>query len=112
MHESCRDRPQWLREQAIEEMIEGRCPVLVSTDVCARGLDMKDIEHVRGFLATGGFVSRVMQVINYDMPNDRDTYVHRIGRSGRAGNPGRATTFVDVREDGDCRVARELVQVR
>ncbi|CAM5999047.1 unnamed protein product [Sphagnum balticum] len=54
-------------------------PILVATQVAARGLDIKGVDHV----------------INYDMPSEIDDYVHRIGRTGRVGNLGRATTFFD-----------------
>jgi superfamily II DNA/RNA helicase len=55
--------------------------VLVGTDVAARGIDVKDITHV----------------INYDVPNTYEDYIHRIGRTGRGGNIGWAYTFVDKR---------------
>jgi superfamily II DNA/RNA helicase len=53
--------------------------ILVATDVAARGLDIKDVSHV----------------INYDLPQSYDDYVHRIGRAGRAGKYGKALTFVE-----------------
>uniref|UniRef100_A0A1I7W469 RNA helicase n=1 Tax=Loa loa TaxID=7209 RepID=A0A1I7W469_LOALO len=61
------DRVQKQREEALADFRKGNIKVLVATDVCARGIDVKDLQHV----------------INYDMPNDRVTYVHRIGRTGR-----------------------------
>uniref|UniRef100_A0A915E3P7 Helicase C-terminal domain-containing protein n=1 Tax=Ditylenchus dipsaci TaxID=166011 RepID=A0A915E3P7_9BILA len=64
------DRPQALREQALREFRNNEVKVLVATDVCARGLDIKDLDHV----------------INFDLPNDDVTYVHRIGRTGRIRN--------------------------
>jgi ATP-dependent RNA helicase DeaD len=60
----------------------GRVPVLVATDVAARGLDISTVTHV----------------INYDVPTSPDTYVHRIGRTGRVGRSGRAITFVEPRQ--------------
>ena len=69
------DRSQREREAALASFKNGRTPVLVATDVAARGLDIDNVVHV----------------INYDMPTDIDNYVHRIGRTGRAGNKGLAT---------------------
>jgi len=60
----------------------GRVPILVATDVAARGLDISTVTHV----------------INYDVPTSPDTYVHRIGRTGRVGRSGRAITFVEDRQ--------------
>lgn len=73
------DRSQTEREMALHNFRCGRCPVLVATDVAARGLD----------------IPNVMHVINYDLPNNIDDYVHRIGRTGRAGNHGTAIAFVN-----------------
>lgn len=55
----------------------GEAPILIATDVAARGLDVKNVMHV----------------VNYDLPDDIDEYVHRIGRTGRVGNRGLATSF-------------------
>jgi ATP-dependent RNA helicase DDX3X len=71
------DRSQPEREEALQMFRCGRCPVLVATDVAARGLDIPNVLHV----------------INYDLPNDIDSYVHRIGRTGRCGNAGTAIAF-------------------
>ncbi|KAI8600192.1 ATP-dependent RNA helicase DED1 [Dissophora ornata] len=71
------DRSQKEREQALEAFRVGRSPVLIATAVAARGLDIRDVLHV----------------INYDLCNDIDEYVHRIGRTARAGNQGMATSF-------------------
>jgi probable ATP-dependent RNA helicase DDX4 len=73
------DRDQSQRETALTDFKRGRMPILVATQVAARGLDIKGVDHV----------------INYDMPSEIDDYVHRIGRTGRVGNLGRATTFFD-----------------
>lgn len=70
------------RERTIERLKEGKLDILVATDVAARGLD----------------VGRVSHVINYDVPYDTEAYVHRIGRTGRAGNKGEAILFVAPRE--------------
>mmetsp|Transcript_15583 Transcript_15583/g.25811 ORF Transcript_15583/g.25811 Transcript_15583/m.25811 type:complete len:636 (+) Transcript_15583:61-1968(+) len=71
------DRTQKEREDALRLFRTGRCPILVATDVAARGLDIPNVTHV----------------VNFDLPNDIDDYVHRIGRTGRAGNTGLATAL-------------------
>ena len=76
------DVPQALRERTIERLRNGGIDILVATDVAARGLD----------------VERIELVINYDMPFDTEAYVHRIGRTGRAGRNGEAILFVSPRE--------------
>ena len=73
------DLNQALREKALKQFREGKINVLVATDVAARGIDVEGITHV----------------INYECPDDDKTYVHRIGRTGRAGASGIAVTFVD-----------------
>ncbi|ORX59598.1 DEAD-domain-containing protein [Hesseltinella vesiculosa] len=71
------DRSQRERERALDSFRSGRTPVMVATAVAARGLDIANVAHV----------------ISYDLPTDIDDYVHRIGRTGRAGNTGLATAF-------------------
>jgi len=71
----------------------GETPVLVATAVAARGLDIKGVEHV----------------VNYDLPTDIDEYVHRIGRTGRVGNTGAATSFYDRGKDGG--LAKPLLDI-
>jgi superfamily II DNA/RNA helicase len=73
------DLGQGARERALRAFRSGKVDVLVATDVAARGLDVSGVTHV----------------INYDCPEDPDTYTHRIGRTGRAGATGVAVTFVD-----------------
>jgi superfamily II DNA/RNA helicase len=73
------DLGQGARERALRAFRNGKVDVLVATDVAARGLDVSGVTHV----------------INYDCPEDPDTYTHRIGRTGRAGATGVAVTFVD-----------------
>ena len=70
---------QIAREKALKKFRKGKIDVLVATDVAARGIDIDDITHV----------------INYQFPEDEKTYVHRIGRTGRAGQTGIAVTLVD-----------------
>ena len=76
------DVPQTLRERTIQRLRDGQVNVLVATDVAARGLD----------------VERISLVINYDVPFDGEAYVHRIGRTGRAGRSGDAILFLTPRE--------------
>jgi ATP-dependent RNA helicase DeaD len=76
------DVAQPQREKTIEQLRSGDLDVLVATDVAARGLDVERISHV----------------INYDLPIDTESYVHRIGRTGRAGRTGDAISFVTARE--------------
>ncbi|KAI9262724.1 P-loop containing nucleoside triphosphate hydrolase protein [Sporodiniella umbellata] len=71
------DRSQRERERALESFKSGRTPIMVATAVAARGLDIANVAHV----------------ISFDLPTDIDDYVHRIGRTGRAGNTGLATAF-------------------
>ncbi|MCL2490988.1 MAG: DEAD/DEAH box helicase [Propionibacteriaceae bacterium] len=73
------DLTQQARERALKKFRKGDAQVLVATDVAARGIDVADVSHV----------------INYECPDDEKTYVHRIGRTGRAGSSGVAVTFVD-----------------
>jgi ATP-dependent RNA helicase DeaD len=76
------DIPQAQRERTIAALKDGRIDILVATDVAARGLDVERISHV----------------LNYDIPQDTESYVHRIGRTGRAGRSGDALLFVSPRE--------------
>ncbi|ODQ77608.1 hypothetical protein BABINDRAFT_163335 [Babjeviella inositovora NRRL Y-12698] len=86
------DRTQQERERALEQFKSGRAPILVATAVAARGLDIPNVKHV----------------VNYDLPTDIDDYVHRIGRTGRAGNVGIATAFFNR---GNKNVVRELTDI-
>jgi ATP-dependent RNA helicase SrmB len=74
--------PQDKRNTAIQRLKDGRVGILVATDVAARGLDIDDISHV----------------INYDMPRKADIYVHRIGRTARAGNKGTAISLAEAHD--------------
>jgi len=76
------DMAQKLREQMVERLKKGSLDILVATDVAARGLDVERISHV----------------VNYDIPYDTEAYIHRIGRTGRAGRKGDAILFVAPRE--------------
>ncbi|MFT3762376.1 MAG: DEAD/DEAH box helicase [Pseudoxanthomonas sp.] len=81
------DIQQAQREKTIQQLKDGKLDVLVATDVAARGLDVERITHV----------------LNYDIPYDTESYVHRIGRTGRAGRKGEAILFVTPREKGMLR---------
>lgn len=85
------DMPQKEREAIMEEFRSGATRVLIATDVWGRGLD----------------VQQVSLVINYDLPNNRELYIHRIGRSGRFGRKGVAINF--VRSD-DISILRDIEQ--
>ncbi|MCG5499813.1 DEAD/DEAH box helicase [Ectothiorhodospira lacustris] len=76
------DIPQKLRERTVDRLKRAQVDIVVATDVAARGLD----------------VDRISHVVNYDIPHDTESYVHRIGRTGRAGRKGEAILFVAPRE--------------
>ncbi len=87
------DKEQWLRDAALQSFREGRTRVLVATDVAARGLD----------------IDRIAYVINYDMPHDAEDYIHRIGRTARAGAGGVAVSFCDPDELRKLRQIERLI---
>lgn len=87
------DRLQKEREEALEDFKRGSSNVLVATSVAARGLDIPEVMHV----------------VNYDLPSSIDEYVHRIGRTGRCGNLGKATSFFSA--DTDLPLAASLVRI-
>ena len=82
------------RKRALQDFKSGRIKILVATDIAARGIDVKDIS----------------LVINYDIPENPDDYVHRIGRTGRAGATGKAITFAMPDQRGDVRDIERLIQ--
>jgi len=86
------DRTQREREEALKRFRCGRSPILVATAVAARGLDIPNVKHV----------------INFDMPSDVEEYVHRIGRTGRMGNLGLATSFFN---DKNRNLTKDLVEL-
>jgi len=88
------DKSQREREDALRSFKNGRTPVMVATDVASRGLD----------------IPNVTQVINFDLPTNIDDYVHRIGRTGRAGNTGHALSYVNERNSGIIRDLYELME--
>ncbi|WP_332404971.1 DEAD/DEAH box helicase [Vibrio metschnikovii] len=90
------DKGQSARRRALDEFKEGKARVMVATDVAARGLDIVDLPHV----------------INYDMPFLAEDYVHRIGRTGRAGKQGHAVSFVSREEELTLIQVENLIQQR
>ena len=90
------DRSQPQREAALREFRDGRARVLVATDIAARGLDVDAVTHV----------------INYDVPNAPEDYVHRVGRTGRAGNQGKAITIVTPVDELSMRAIERLTGQR
>merc|ERR1711933_387095 len=86
------DKKQEERDWVLKEFKEGKAPILVATDVAARGLDVKDIKYV----------------INYDFPSQIEDYIHRVGRTGRAGASGSSYTFFT---QDKFRHAPELIKV-
>ncbi len=90
------DRSQSQRTTALKRFSDGKARVLVATDVAARGIDVSHIAHV----------------INYDLPNGSDDFVHRIGRTGRAGAKGVATTFVTPLEKRDARKLENELKIQ
>jgi ATP-dependent RNA helicase DeaD/ATP-dependent RNA helicase RhlE len=87
------DKSQRQRERALASFENGEVATLIATDVAARGIDVDDITHV----------------VNFDVPGDRDTYVHRIGRTARAGRSGAGVSFVLADQADEMRaIARDL----
>ncbi|PIU40599.1 MAG: DEAD/DEAH box helicase, partial [Candidatus Omnitrophica bacterium CG07_land_8_20_14_0_80_50_8] len=89
------DRTQGQRRHALNGFKTGLYRILVATDIAARGIDVKEIE----------------LVINYDLPDETENYIHRIGRTGRAGQKGRAITFATPREGPDVRAIEQLMKM-
>ncbi|KAJ5974196.1 hypothetical protein N7481_011406 [Penicillium waksmanii] len=86
------DKQQQERDWVLNEFKQGKSPIMVATDVASRGIDVRDITHV----------------LNYDYPNNSEDYVHRIGRTGRAGAKGTAITFFTT---DNSKQARDLVTI-
>lgn len=85
------DKPQYIRDQCLQQFRSGSSNIMVATDVAARGLDIKDIT----------------LVINYDFPNTIQDYIHRIGRTGRAGSTGTAISYFTM---NDKKLIEKLIQ--
>lgn len=90
------DKTQTARQNALVNFKNGKLKVLVATDIAARGIDVDELTHV----------------INYDMPNVPETYVHRIGRTGRAGNAGVALSFCDSEERAYLKDINKLIGLK
>jgi ATP-dependent RNA helicase RhlE len=89
------DRTQGQRKQALEGFRRGQYRCLVATDIASRGLDVEDVGHV----------------INFDLPHAPEDYVHRIGRTARAGASGRASTFVTARDEEAVRTIERIIRM-
>jgi ATP-dependent RNA helicase DeaD len=88
------DLSQGQRDGVMISFKEHKTPLLVATDIAARGLDIEHVTHV----------------INYDLPNNPEIYVHRIGRTGRVGRTGRAITFVTAKQKGELKEIERVVK--
>src|SRR5262249_14815294 len=88
------NKSQNARERALANFKAGKTRVLVATDIAARGIDIDDVTHV----------------VNFDVPEVPETYVHRIGRTARAGATGMALTFCEVEERADLRAIEKLTR--
>merc|ERR1711934_933929 len=93
------DKTQQERQKGLADFVSGKTPVMLATDVCARGLDIDGVSYV----------------VNFDMARDVESYVHRIGRTGRAGKSGVSITFFNEDFDMECapalaKIAREAGQ--
>src|SRR5690606_4779140 len=89
------NKSQNARQRALEGFRRGQTRVLVASDIAARGLDIDDVTHV----------------VNYDIPNEPETYVHRIGRTGRAGARGQAISFCAGEAGGFFRAIERTARV-
>jgi ATP-dependent RNA helicase RhlE len=87
------NKSQSARQRALEDFRSGKIRVLIATDIAARGIDIDDITHV----------------INYDLPNESESYVHRIGRTARAGTSGVAISFCDAEEKAFLKDIEKLI---
>ncbi len=87
------NKSQTARQKALENFRSGKIRVLIATDIAARGIDIDDITHV----------------VNYDLPNESESYVHRIGRTARAGASGIAISFCDAEEKAFLRDIEKLI---
>jgi ATP-dependent RNA helicase RhlE len=89
------NKSQNARQHALSNFKSGHLRVLVATDIAARGIDIDDLSHV----------------INFELPNVPETYVHRIGRTGRAGNTGIAISFCEAEERGELKDIQKLIGI-
>jgi ATP-dependent RNA helicase RhlE len=87
------NKSQVARQKALEDFKSSKIRVLVATDIAARGIDIDELPYV----------------VNYELPNIPETYVHRIGRTGRAGTEGNAISFCDHEERSDLKNIQKLI---
>jgi len=90
------NKSQGARENALSSFKNGKVRTLVATDIAARGIDIPEVSHI----------------INYDMPNDPDSYVHRIGRTARAGRKGVAISFCDDTELAKLKAVEKIIKMK
>jgi ATP-dependent RNA helicase RhlE len=90
------NKSQNQREKALADFKSPRPPVLIATDIAARGIDVDEVSHV----------------VNYELPHEPETYVHRIGRTGRAGLTGEAVSFCDREEEDRLEAIERLLRRR
>ncbi len=90
------NKSQMQRQTALENFKKGKCFVLVATDIAARGIDVRDVE----------------VVVNYDLPDIPETYVHRIGRTARAGASGQAVSFCSANERKSLYAIEKLIKMK
>ena len=90
------NKSQNARQRALDMFKTGKARVLVATDIAARGIDIDDISHV----------------VNFELPNEPESYVHRIGRTARAGGEGIAISFCDASERGYLRDIERLIRTK
>jgi ATP-dependent RNA helicase RhlE len=90
------NKSQNARQRALEMFRCGKARVLVATDIAARGIDIDDISHV----------------VNFELPNEPESYVHRIGRTARAGGEGIAISFCDASEKGMLRDIERVIRMK
>ena len=90
------DKPQNLRQEALNKFKNGYVNILIATDVAARGIDINELD----------------AVVNFDMPNVPETYVHRIGRTGRAGNYGESYSLCSADEKAYIKTIQQLINVQ
>ena len=88
------NKTQNARQRALDNFRANKIPVLVATDIASRGIDVDDVSHV----------------VNYDLTHEPETYVHRIGRTGRAGSKGAAIAFCDREEMGNLKAIERLLR--
>jgi ATP-dependent RNA helicase RhlE len=89
------DKTQAMRQRALFNFKSGKVSILVATDIAARGIDVDSVSHV----------------LNYDLPHEAETYVHRIGRTGRAGATGKAVSFCDWEERKHLKGIERLLRI-